>query len=265
MNRKIVMAIALSVLLVPLGANAQYEVNDYVISSGGHYTTGSHTVRFTLCQTGYNYTTGPSNTVDPGFWNICMLTSALEVTVSSVSCERVEGAVVLSWTAIADGDFAGFNVYRADEEASEEFIRINREGLLPPGEKREYRDETVLPDRTYLYRIGAVQDGRETMSTTVTITLPPMEATLYQNYPNPFNPSTRIEYYIPGRSMVRLEIFDVKGRLVKTLVSGIKPEGEDSVLWNGTNRFDESVSSGVYYYRLRAGKKNLVRKLVLLR
>jgi flagellar hook assembly protein FlgD len=64
---------------------------------------------------------------------------------------------------------------------------------------------------------------------------------------------------------VTLDIFDVKGRRVKTLINGIKPAGRYKAQWNGRNSRGNSVSSGVYYYRLAAGKKIITKKLVLMR
>ena len=83
---------------------------------------------------------------------------------------------------------------------------------------------------------------------------------LSQNYPNPFNPSTTINYSIPKESMVQLKIFNILGQQVKTLVS----ENEASGIY--TVRFDASnLSSGIYFYSLRAGNYYQVKKMLLLK
>ncbi len=83
---------------------------------------------------------------------------------------------------------------------------------------------------------------------------------LQQNYPNPFNPATEIKYQIPSGSFVTLKIYDMLGNIIKTLVDGYKPEGNYSVNFNGS-----SLASGVYYYRLQAGKFFSVKKMILLK
>jgi hypothetical protein len=81
----------------------------------------------------------------------------------------------------------------------------------------------------------------------------PRVSVLYGNYPNPFNPMTRIAFSIPATERVRVSIFDVRGRLVRTLVDGVLDAGRHDLPWDGTDRAGESVASGVYFYRLKAG------------
>lgn len=89
----------------------------------------------------------------------------------------------------------------------------------------------------------------------------PREFALKQNYPNPFNPSTQIEYAVPKQSNVRLEVFNLLGQKVATLVDGLKDAGFHSVEFNANG-----LSSGLYFYRLTAdGNVNFLRKMVLMR
>ena len=89
---------------------------------------------------------------------------------------------------------------------------------------------------------------------------------LSQNYPNPFNPSTTIEFSIAKRSNVKLVIYDITGRVVRTLIDGQEYEpGLYKVQWNGKNDYGEYVASGVYIYRLQAGSFTATRKMVLAR
>jgi hypothetical protein len=92
------------------------------------------------------------------------------------------------------------------------------------------------------------------------------KAYLGQCYPNPFNPSTKIDFSIPQAGRVRLDVFDVHGGLVATLVDRSVGTETQSVVWNGRDRLGRTVSSGVYFYRLTiAGQRPLTRKLVLLK
>jgi hypothetical protein len=89
--------------------------------------------------------------------------------------------------------------------------------------------------------------------------------TLSANYPNPFNPETKISYFIPKASHVRLDIFNVLGQHVRTLVDEDQSAGEKKVVWDGKNQRRESVTSGIYLYRLEAGDFIQSKKMVLIR
>lgn len=88
---------------------------------------------------------------------------------------------------------------------------------------------------------------------------------LNQNLPNPFNPSTTIAYTIPARTRVKIEIFNILGQSVTTLVDETKPTGNYQIIWNGIDRQRAAVPSGIYLYRLQAGKNVQTRKMILLR
>jgi hypothetical protein len=90
----------------------------------------------------------------------------------------------------------------------------------------------------------------------------PASMKLQQNYPNPFNPATTIQFTIPAgiRDVVSLQVFDVLGREVATLVNEEKEAGSHEVTWDATG-----IASGVYLYRLQAGGYSEARKLVLMR
>ncbi len=93
----------------------------------------------------------------------------------------------------------------------------------------------------------------------------PDKFSLKQNYPNPFNPVTEIKYNLPRAEYVLLNIYDLLGRKIRTLGSGHLPSGYHSVTWNGTNDAGIPVSSGVYIYRMQAGRFTQSRKMVLVR
>lgn len=83
---------------------------------------------------------------------------------------------------------------------------------------------------------------------------------LEQNYPNPFNSSTRIIFFIPTNDYVRLEVYDVTGKKVETLVNSNLDAGKYEIYFNS-----ENLSSGVYYYKLVSSRKVLVKKLVIIK
>ena len=88
---------------------------------------------------------------------------------------------------------------------------------------------------------------------------------LRQNYPNPFNPQTTIAFSVPEAGPVRLLIYDVTGRSVRTLVDGRLTAGPHAVPWDGRDDLRRPVSSGVYYCRLECGAGTVTRKMVLLK
>ena len=91
---------------------------------------------------------------------------------------------------------------------------------------------------------------------------------LYQNRPNPFNPTTTIEFYIDGSAgaeNVKLEVFNIIGQTVKTLINGSLQPGQHSVVWDGTNESGQMTASGVYLYRLKVGDADKTKKMVLLK
>ena len=93
----------------------------------------------------------------------------------------------------------------------------------------------------------------------------PYRFELSQNYPNPFNPVTTIEYGIPTRSQVTIEIFNVLGQRVRTLVNGTQSAGSYRVEWAGTDDAGQSVPTGVYLYRFQAGDVVQTKKMLLIK
>ncbi len=90
----------------------------------------------------------------------------------------------------------------------------------------------------------------------------PHSFSLSQNYPNPFNPTTTVTYDLPEQSNVKIEIFDLTGRRVKTLINSVQETGTHSVNWNAEDKQYQRVSSGIYICRMTAGKHVLNRKLI---
>ena len=88
---------------------------------------------------------------------------------------------------------------------------------------------------------------------------------LSQNYPNPFNPTTTISFSMAEESVVSLNIYDISGRLINTLVNNNLPQGYHSVVWNGADSDNVQVSAGVYFYTLDNGAEVITNKMVLMK
>jgi hypothetical protein len=93
----------------------------------------------------------------------------------------------------------------------------------------------------------------------------PREFSLSQNYPNPFNARTQLEFAIGQKDRVVMEVFNILGQKVKTLVDDVRPAGSYRVVWAGKDDGGFPVASGIYFYRLRSGQRIQTRRMVLLR
>ncbi len=150
-------------------------------------------------------------------------------------------------------------------------------GDIAPGESSvASRPLTILFDQDcpapaeLSFALDIYTDGRLLWSDTFSVNIVtgiadeksalPLEFALKQNYPNPFNPSTVINYELPTANIVELSIYNLLGQKVATLVSERKAAGDHQVEWDATG-----FSSGIYYYQIRAGEFQAVRKMILLR
>jgi hypothetical protein len=93
----------------------------------------------------------------------------------------------------------------------------------------------------------------------------PKTFALRQNVPNPFNPDTRIDYDLPAPMNVRLEVINILGQTVKTLVNDFQTAGTKTVIWNGSDDAGAPVASGVYFYRINAGDNVATKKMMMLK
>ena len=95
--------------------------------------------------------------------------------------------------------------------------------------------------------------------------VPVIATELQGNYPNPFNPETTIRYSLKENIPVTLEVYNVKGQLVKTLVNEAPGVGNHSVVWRGTDNNNRPVSTGVYFFKMNAGKYSSTKKMIMMK
>ena len=86
-----------------------------------------------------------------------------------------------------------------------------------------------------------------------------------KNYPNPFNPTTTISFEIAEAGKTQIEIYNVKGQKVKTLLDDAMEMGEHSVIWNGTNSNNKQVASGIYFYKVSVNNTEQIKKMILIK
>jgi len=122
----------------------------------------------------------------------------------------------------------------------------------------------IAYDSEYNHGI-AVSSADFSVNGTTGAELAPHNFSLAQNIPNPFNPKTTIRFSLSKKQKVRLQVFDVRGRMVRTLVSETMGEGLHEVRWDGNDQNGSKVAAGGYFYRLEAGKNVETRKMVLIK
>ena len=93
----------------------------------------------------------------------------------------------------------------------------------------------------------------------------PTEFAIYQNYPNPFNPITNIKYDLPSDAHTVMEVFDIMGKHVKTLVDENQTAGFKTIKWDATNSAGNNVAAGMYIYQIKSGSYNETKKMILLK
>jgi len=112
--------------------------------------------------------------------------------------------------------------------------------------------------------IGAYGVGCDPILTIASEVLPETYA-LHQNYPNPFNPKTTLRYDLPENSHVNITVYDMLGRVVKTMVNQTQNAGFRFIIWDATNDYGKPVSAGIYLYQIQAGEYMQTKKMVLLK
>jgi hypothetical protein len=95
--------------------------------------------------------------------------------------------------------------------------------------------------------------------------LTPKNFSLSQNFPNPFNPSTTINFQIPTKGTVKLKIYNLLGQEIIELVNAEMDAGVHQIVWNGKNKTNVQVASGLYFYRLTSGQNFSTKKMVLIK
>ncbi|MCK9425249.1 MAG: T9SS type A sorting domain-containing protein [Ignavibacteriaceae bacterium] len=93
----------------------------------------------------------------------------------------------------------------------------------------------------------------------------PTQFAISQNYPNPFNPTTKLQFQIPTAGKVKLNIYDINGRLVKEVFSGEKEAGLHTLDWNAKDLNGRQVASGIYFYSVQFNNTLLTKKMIYLK
>jgi hypothetical protein len=183
--------------------------------------------------------------------------------VASFASRWVDDHAEIAWTLSEAPSGLAFDVWRTrtgETGATQIAVEIDQDG-----QDFVLRDYDLEYGAEYRYRVEVMEDDRSLASFETSVTTPRLRFALGQNHPNPFNPTTRIAFSIEHTGPVRLCIYDIAGRLVRTLVSGTREPGPYAEVWDGRSDAGDRVASGIYFYRLESANRSLTRKAVLLR
>jgi Flagellar hook capping protein len=194
---------------------------------------------------------------------ITELTGSVEVGDELVA---YAGEMVVGATKVVDLDapvvisaWAGYHEYGVDLDGYTLGDKIDLR-LWSASESRELRVVSDLDNDEF--GVGPLTAGTATVSMQDAI---PTEVNLSQNYPNPFNPTTRIDYSVVSDGHVTLNVYDITGRLISTLVDGYVDSGYHSVMWNGIDDNGKMVAAGIYFYTLQGESSSMTRKMVYMK
>ena len=194
-------------------------------------------------------------------------TGIVPIELVSFSASADGNNVTLLWQTSTETNNSGFEIQRekkVDRNKNTGWERIGfveGNGTITGINNYSFTDEKLKPGR-YGYRLKQIDfDGSFKYSREIELDLTsPADFTLEQNYPNPFNPATTIRYAIPRIVNVELKVFDILGREVSTLVDETKNPGYYELQFNASN-----YSSGIYFYRLKAGGYIKTGKMLFLK
>lgn len=170
--------------------------------------------------------------------------------------------VTLDWGTVSETNNAGFDIERSTDGATFEKIGY-RSGAGTTSEAQSYRfvDRTLPFAGELFYRLRQVDvDGTDEYSEPLRVQIRADELTFLPSAPNPFQTTTRLRYVLPAQETVRLDVFDLLGRRVSTLVDQQQSAGPHEVMLDGS-----TLAPGLYFLRLAAGDRRTTQKVHLVR
>ena len=180
-----------------------------------------------------------------------------------LSVAALDAGVELKWAVESIDSVRRFDIVRRDSQNTR-FMLVPNGNMLNPSTSR-FLDKTAKPKHTYEYKVLVLLEGYDSVESAVIKVAAPGAVALAQNVPNPFNPATTIAFNLPEDMHARLDIYDVKGRLVRTLLDETRPAGYNEAEWDGLNQSGDPAASGVYFCRLEIPGQVVTRKMALVK
>jgi len=224
-------------LIIPKIRNSEVQTVTYRVWQSGEYTW------LDSCQTVI--------TIEPP---VATFITSFDATAKGATVE-------LAWDLLSDDVIGEFRLGRGGAAGP-----LTDMGIQLPADTRRYIDASVPPGETYSYELTIrLDDGSELRSQRVSARVAAPRLALLPGQPNPFSQDTRIRFELDGDRQVVLRVYDVSGRLIRTLADGHMSIGPHERLWNGRDDRGQPVASGIYFYRLIVDDELLTRKGVLIR
>ncbi len=188
------------------------------------------------------------------------------VELTSFNAIWVENRIELSWATASELNNYGFEIQQkfSEKESWKKIGFVEGHGTTTQMNYYSFADSPRGGGK-YSYRLKQIDINGKFKYSSIREVYVPTKFTLYQNHPNPFNPETMIGFELPVNSQVTLEIYNMLGQKIITLINEHRPAGFQQMIWDGKDNFGRTVGSGVYFYRIKAGSFESTRKLVLLR
>jgi len=206
--------------------------------------------------------------------------STLPVTLSSFDAVVISSSMVnIKWVTQSETNVFGYHIFRHSENNLTDALRISDYVISATNSSTEqvylFKDEHVQPLSRYYYWLqsadldGSIQyHGPVTVMTGDNNIVPPeipLITGLKTAYPNPFNPSTTISFELAEPHSVCMEIFNIKGQKVVTLINENYLAGRHSIVWNGRDHYGIACQTGVYFCRMQANNYQEIYKLMILK
>ncbi len=209
--------------------------------------------------------------------------TTLPVELSSFNAiQSGENSVKIEWVTQSETDLLGYNILRntsADEETSQKINPlIISSHNSPTTTNYEFQDEDNFDQTKYFYWLESVDlSGISERFCPISVTLSTpggningsqggiISTKLKNNFPNPFNPETTISFTLNESKLTEINIYNIRGELIKNLYHGFADKGENQINWNGKNNNDKEVAGGIYFYKMKTADYYSIHRMILLK
>ncbi|MCL2065035.1 MAG: T9SS type A sorting domain-containing protein [Candidatus Cloacimonetes bacterium] len=244
-----------------------YQAASFIINTTG-YPTAQMKQIVTYTSHGFDFVEiwDINEEINDGYAHLRNMPGEVDIPLPPINLiSIVDGAEVrLEWDVpLTQSLVLGYKVYRDDIALTEEPI------------SELYFIDTVTENGTYIYKVLAIYENGESEPAIVEVVVSDVSETddniigfrtiLHSNYPNPFNPETTISFSVAVESNVSVDIYNIRGQKVRTLVNSNFSAGNHSVVWNGKDENGRKVGSGIYFYQMQTNDYVTTRKMVLMK
>jgi hypothetical protein len=181
---------------------------------------------------------------------------AVPVELASFSAAVFEDDVTLLWRTASETNNYGFEIQRRDGASSfTKIVFIEGSGTTASNNDYIHVDEDLAPGH-YFYRLKQIDfDGTFVLTDEIQATVEtPREFALHANYPNPFNPSTTIGFELPVATEVKLDVYNINGSFIRTILEEKRGAGRHTVVWGGDDASGKKLASGIYILRFETAR-----------